>query len=141
MPLWSITLHGASGTLSTVDTGESQFVIGTETGSDVFTVHGAGVMPRHAWVWISEAGLQVEDLGAGTIVNGYQITERVQVDYPARVQVGEIILLIAVKVVQPAAVHPAPSSIDITIPQRSATNSKASMEVTIPQRTQTRSTG
>ena len=31
---------------------------------------------RHAWVWISEAGLQVEDLGAGTLVNGYQITER-----------------------------------------------------------------
>ena len=67
---WSITLHGPSGIISTVDTGESQFVIGKETASDVFTVQGEGVMPRHAWVWISEAGLQVEDLGGGTLVNG-----------------------------------------------------------------------
>jgi hypothetical protein len=101
MSLWSITLHGASGILSAVDAGESQFVIGAETASDVFTVHGAGVMPRHAWVWISEAGLQVEDLGAGTLVNGYQITERVQVEYPASVQVGELTLVIEVKLVQP----------------------------------------
>ena len=138
MSLWSITLHGASGILSAVDAGESQFVIGAETASDVFTVHGAGVMPRHAWVWISEAGLQVEDLGGGTLVNGYQITERVQVDYPASVQVGEITLVIEIKAAQPAAVSPTPSSMDITIPQRSVTKSEASMEVTIPHRTPTR---
>ena len=68
MQIWSITLHGPSGVISTVDTGESQFVIGTETASDVFTIHGEGVAARHAWVWISEAGLQVEDLGGGTLV-------------------------------------------------------------------------
>jgi serine/threonine protein kinase/formylglycine-generating enzyme required for sulfatase activity len=139
MSLWAITLHGAAGILSAVEAGESQFVIGTETASDVFTVHGEGVMPRHAWVWISEAGLQVEDLGAGTLVNGYQITERVQVEYPASVQVGEITLVIEVKAVQPAPVSSAPSSMDITIPQRSVTKSNASIEVTIPQRTPTRS--
>ena len=61
MRQWSITLYGPTGVISTVDTGESQFVIGTETASDVFTVHGDGVMPRHTWVWIGEAGLQVED--------------------------------------------------------------------------------
>ncbi len=87
MQTWSITLHGPSGIISTVATGESQFVVGTETASDVFTVQGDGVMPRHAWVWIGEAGLQVEDLGGGTLVNGYQITERVQVEVPASVQV------------------------------------------------------
>jgi hypothetical protein len=78
MQTWSITLYGSSGIISTVDTSESQFVIGTETANDVFTIHGDGVMPRHAWVWISEAGLQVEDLGGGTLVNGYHINERVQ---------------------------------------------------------------
>ena len=100
MQTWSITLHGPAGVISTVDTGKSQFVIGTETasesqfvigtkaGGDVFTAHGEGVAARHAWVWISEAGLQVEDLGGGTLVNGCQITERVQVEYPASVQVG-----------------------------------------------------
>ena len=45
-----------------MDTSESQFVIGAETASDVFTVSGGGVTGLHAWVWISETGLQVEDL-------------------------------------------------------------------------------
>jgi hypothetical protein len=102
MRQWSITLHGPTGILSSVDTGESQFVVGTETASDVFNIHGDGVTGRHAWVWIGEAGLQVEDLGGGTQVNGYQINERVQVEYPASVQVGEITLVIELKSVQPA---------------------------------------
>ena len=93
MEIWSITLHGPSGIISTVDTAESQFVVGTETASDVFTIHGEGIMLRNAWVWIGEAGMQVEDLGDGTLVNGYQITERVQVEYPASIQVGEITLV------------------------------------------------
>jgi serine/threonine protein kinase/WD40 repeat protein len=139
MRQWSITLHGPAGILSSVDAAESQFVIGTETASDVFTVVGDGVKARHAWVWIGEAGMQVEDLGGGTLVNGYQISERVQVEYPASVQVGEVTLVIEVKEVQPVVVSSTPSSIDITIPQRAVTKSKASLEVTIPQRTPTRS--
>ena len=111
MQTWSITLHGPAGIISTVDTGESQFVIGTETASDVFTVNGNGVAGRHAWVWISEAGLQVEDLGGGTLVNGYQLSARVQVEVPASVQVGEVTLVIEVKAVQAAAVSPTPSSL------------------------------
>jgi hypothetical protein len=103
MQTWSITLYGPAGVISTVDTGESQFAVGTETASDVFTVVCEGVMPRHAWVWISEAGLQVEDLGSGTLVNGYTITERVQVEYPASVQVGELTLVIELKRVEPVA--------------------------------------
>ena len=138
MQTWSITLHGPAGVISTVDTGESQFVIGTETASDVFTVHGDGVTGRHACVWISEAGLQVEDLGGRTLVNGYQISERVQVEYPASVQVGDITLVIEVKAVQPVVVSPTPSSLDITIPQRAVTKTKASLDVSIPQRTPTR---
>ena len=139
MQTWSITLHGSSGIISTVDTGESQFVVGTETASDVFTIHGDGVTGRHAWVWISEGGLQVEDLGGGTLVNGYQITERVHVEYPASVHVGEITFVIELKAVQPVAVSPTPISLDVTIPQRAVTMSKASLEVTIPQRTPKRS--
>ena len=69
MQIWSITLHGPAGVISAVDTAESQFVIGTESAADVYTVHGEGVMPRHAWVWIGKVGLQVEDLGGGTQVN------------------------------------------------------------------------
>ena len=138
MQTWSMTLHGPAGVVSSFDTGESQFVIGTETASDVFTVHGDGISPRHAWVWISEAGLQVEDLGGGTLVNGYQITERVEVEYPASVQMGEVTLVIEVKLEQPVVVSPTPNSLEITIPQRAVTRTKASLEVTIPQRTPTR---
>ena len=140
MQTWSITLHGPSGIISKVDTGESQFVVGTETASDVFTVVCEGVMPRHAWVWISEAGMQVEDLGGGTLVNGYRITERVQVEYPASVQVGELTLVIEVMAAQTAAVSPTPSSMDITIARRSLMSSKAGMDVTSQERTQACST-
>jgi len=141
MTRWSITLHGPSGILSTVDAGESQFVIGTETASDVFTVVGEDVIARHTWVWIAEAGLQVEDLGGGTLVNGHNIAERVQVDYPASVQVGGHTLVIELKAVEPVMAEPTPSSTDITIPQRTATKSKASIGVTIPQKTPARASG
>ena len=143
METWSITLYAPTGVISTVDTGESQFVIGTESANDVFKVVGEGVTERHAWVWIGEAGMQVEDLGGGTLVNGYQISERVQVEYPASVQVGELTLVVEVKAAEPpqaAQVLPASGSMDITIPQRPLTKSKASLEVTIPQRTPARST-
>ena len=138
MQTWSITLHRPAGVISSVDIGESQFVIGTETASDVLTVDGSGVTARHAWVWISEAGMQVEDLGGGTLVNGYQIHGRVQVEYPASVQVGDVTLVIELKKVQPVAISSTLSSLEITIPKRAATKSKASMDVTIPQRTPTK---
>ena len=136
MQTWSITLHGPAGIISTTDTAESQFVVGTETASDVFTVVGEGVSTRHAWLWINEAGLQVEDLGGGTLVNGYTITERVQAGYPASVQVGEISLLIELKAAQTPPASPSQSSLDITIPQRAVSKNTASLEVTIPQRMQ-----
>ena len=97
MQAWSISLHGPSGVLSSVDSTETQFVIGTETGSDMFTVAAEGVMGRHAWVWIAEGRLQVEDLAGGTLVNGHPITGRVEAEYPASVQVGELTLVVEQK--------------------------------------------
>jgi hypothetical protein len=99
MQMWSIALHGPAGAFSTVDTGESQFAVGTEIASDVFTVSGKGVGKRHAWFCISEAGLQVEDLGGGTLVNGCMITGRMKMEYPASVQIGELTLVIERKAV------------------------------------------
>jgi len=43
MKQWSLTLHGPSGILSAVDSGETQFVIGTEEAADVFTIAGEDV--------------------------------------------------------------------------------------------------
>ena len=130
MRQWSITLYGPSGVLNTVDTGEAQFVIGTEAASDVFTVEGEGVSARHAWVWIGEEGLQAEDLGGGTCVNGHSITVRVRVEYPASVQVGELTLVVEPKAVVVPEVTPvsrASRSMDITMPQISPKRSVAAV--------------
>jgi serine/threonine protein kinase len=96
MSTWLLTLQSPDGTLGSVETGEPQFIVGTETAPDVYAVTGAGVAARHAWVWIGEAGLQVEPLGGETFVNGHAISERVQVDYPASVQVGEVTLAVEI---------------------------------------------
>ncbi len=48
MKQYSLSLHGPKGILSTADSGEPQFVIGTEEAADVFTITGEGVAPRHA---------------------------------------------------------------------------------------------
>ena len=45
---WSFTLHGLSGILSALDSGETEFVQGTEQAADVWTIAGEGVAPRHA---------------------------------------------------------------------------------------------
>ncbi len=118
MKQWSLTLHSPSGILSTVDSGETQFVIGTHEAADVFTISGEGVAPRHAWVWLADARMQVEDLGGGTLVNGHPITERVEVEYPASVQVGSITLVVEEKV---ASVNISSSA--VTILERPASKS------------------
>ncbi len=75
---------------------------------------GEGIATRHAWVWIGEAGLQVEPLGGQTFVNGHAISERVQVEYPALVQVGAVTL--ALELLAPRVAEPAPESLAETIP-------------------------
>ncbi len=124
MKEWSLTLHGPSGVLSTLDSGETQFVIGTEEASDVLTIIGDDVAARHAWVWVADERIQVEDLGGGTLVNGHPITERVEVQYPASVQVGSITLVVKEKVAE------------VSVPQRPASKSasSASTAVTIVTR-------
>ena len=40
MKQWLLTLHGPSGILSTLESGETQFVLGTEAASDVLSIQG-----------------------------------------------------------------------------------------------------
>ena len=96
MSRWSLTLYKPDGVITRVESGEAQLWLGAETGNDVFTFIGEGVAPRHAWIWIAEGAMQVEDLAGGTLVNGYPIHERVQVDYPASVQVGDCTLVVEI---------------------------------------------
>ncbi len=94
---WSFTLHGPGGILSTLESGETQFVLGTEQASDLWTIAGEGVAPRHALVRIAAGRIEVEDLAGGTLVNGHPITGRVEAEYPASVQVGELTLVVEQK--------------------------------------------
>ena len=88
MKQWSLTLHGPGGIRSQFDSLEAQFVLGSEEATDVLKVEDGCVAPRHAWVWIAEDRMQVEDLAGGTLVNGHPIEGRVEAEYPASVQVG-----------------------------------------------------
>lgn len=71
MQAWSLTVHGPGGIQTLLDSGEAQFVLGTEEAPDVLRVTGEGVAPRHAWVWITVAGLQVEDIAGITWRRGF----------------------------------------------------------------------
>lgn len=64
-----LTLHGPRGGLSHFDLEEAHFLLGTGEASDELWVEGEGIEPRHAWVWIAEARMQVEDLAGGALVN------------------------------------------------------------------------
>jgi hypothetical protein len=91
---FTLTLHGNGGILYRTECGETEFVIGQEAAPDVFTVSDASVAQRHAMLWVGSQKLQVEQLEGETLVNGYTIKERVEVDYPASVQTGDVTLLI-----------------------------------------------
>ena len=94
---WSFTLHGSGGILGSLDSGETQFVLGTDQAADVWTLVGEGVAARHALVRVAADRIQVEDLAGGTLVNGHPLTGRVETEYPASVQVGELTLLVEQK--------------------------------------------
>jgi hypothetical protein len=94
---WSFAVHGPSGILSTLESGETQFVLGTELAADVWTTAGEGVAARHALVRVAEGRIQVEDLAGGTLLNGHPITGRFEAEYPASVEVGEVTLVVEQK--------------------------------------------
>jgi len=77
--------------------------------------------------------MQVENLAGGTMVNGHPIEGRVEVEYPASVQVGDVTLVVEVKGAAQAPPVQDPS-LAVTIPQRGVRESTANVDVTIPQR-------
>ena len=127
MQHWSLTLHGPGGILRQFDSQEAQFVLGSEEASDVMTVSGEGIAPRHAWVWITEGRMQVEDLAGGTLVNRHPIEGRVEAEYPASVQVGAVTLVVEVNA------SFGETSLEVATPQRAVLKSTSSTDVTLPQ--------
>ena len=120
------------GILSQTDSQEAVFVLGTENAPDVLTVSGDGVAPRHARVWIAKGRMQVEDLAGGTLVNGHPIEGRVEMGYPASVQMGELTVLVELKAVVANATP------EVAVPESTPLKSGARADITIPQRMPTR---
>jgi hypothetical protein len=121
---WSFTLHGPGGILSALESGETQFVLGTEQAADVWTLVGEGVAPRHALVRVAAGRILVKDLAGGTLVNGHPITGRVEAEYPASVQVGELTLVVEQKSEDPwqaATIVQSPRQLSVTFHDLDAT--------------------
>ncbi|NBV87062.1 MAG: serine/threonine protein kinase, partial [Verrucomicrobia bacterium] len=108
---WTLTVHDSRGARSEVEAGEREFILGSESAFGVMRVVGEGVAPRHAKVKYGGERLVVEALGGETFVNGSPIQGRVEVDYPASVEVGDVTL-----VVEPVSNEPPPDRIAVTIP-------------------------
>ena len=109
MSKWRLTLHGADGVLDRLESGETEFVLGSEEGTGVLCV--AGLAPRHARVSILAGGMEVEDLGAGVMVDGKAVPGRMRLGYPACVQFGSVTLM--VETLESAR----PQGLEATVPQ------------------------
>ena len=72
--------------------------MGSEEGCE-WRLEDESVSPRHARVWLEADRILVEDAGGGrgTLVNGYDISGQVEVEYPAWVTVGGAVLTIALE--------------------------------------------
>ena len=111
MKQWTLTVHDSRGARSEVEAGEREFILGSESAFGVMRVVGNGVAPRHAKVKYGGELLVVEKLGGETFVNGSPIEGRVEVEYPASVEVGDVTL-----VVEAISNEPSSDRIAVTIP-------------------------
>ena len=119
---FNLTLFTGSEVTAVWSSGECKLTIGADPGCDV-VIQGDGTHPRHTTVWLTSPQMQLEDLGTalGTQVNGYAVSERVQIDYPASVQIGDTTLLVEltpsdVPVQEESAPAFSDSSLDATVP-------------------------
>jgi serine/threonine protein kinase/WD40 repeat protein len=91
-PTFHINVRTPGGAYS-LALGPGEFAVGSDPLCGI-VLECAGVSPRHAALWLEEGRMQVEDLGtpAETLVNGYDISGRVEVGYPATLQCGPAVL-------------------------------------------------
>jgi serine/threonine protein kinase/WD40 repeat protein len=95
-PTFHINVRTPGGAYS-LALGPGEFAVGSDPSAGI-VLECAGVSPRHATLWLGEGRMQVEDLGtpAETLVNGYDISGRVEVGYPATLQCGPAVLEVEV---------------------------------------------
>jgi serine/threonine protein kinase len=97
MSYWRITITYPSGERRVEEVSPGRVVIGSDPGCSL-CIEGEGVAPEHAELWFDGEHLKVLDLGSasGTVVDGFLLTAKVKVEYPASLQLGDVSLLVEV---------------------------------------------
>ena len=95
MKQWNLTLHLNQSCIQRWKSSEGTLHVGSSPDCEL-TIQDEQISSRHAAILLGPDSLEVEDLGSrlGTRVNGYDIEGRVQVEYPAALQLGEYEILI-----------------------------------------------
>jgi pSer/pThr/pTyr-binding forkhead associated (FHA) protein len=95
MKQWNLTLHLNQSCIQRWKSSEGTLHVGSSTDCEL-SIPDEQVSARHTALSLGPDYLEVEDLGTptGTRVNGYDIEGRVQVEYPAAIQIGEYEILI-----------------------------------------------
>lgn len=91
-----LRVHSPLGDLPPVPCPEGEWILGSGNGAGVVSLNYEGVAPRHARLRLGSNAICVEDLGSatGTLVNGIPVTVRVEVDYPAFIQIGAVTVIV-----------------------------------------------
>ena len=89
------TFYDGNTVLQQVEVPLGVLVVGADSSCGL-VVEASGISPRHAELEVGVEGLQVEDLGSvsGTMVNGYAISGRVEVAFPATIQLGDTVFVV-----------------------------------------------
>jgi serine/threonine protein kinase/WD40 repeat protein len=90
-----LTLHGKPEGPTSWTSGPGVFIAGADPSCDL-VLDVEGVAAHHATLWLESDRVQLEDIGSGvgTLVNGYDISGRVEVEYPASISMGKAVLVV-----------------------------------------------
>ena len=93
-PVFELTLLHA-GMSRSFNAEEGALIVGSDPSCEV-VIDSVEVAAHHTSLWLEGTMIQVEDLTGthGTLVNGYDISGRVEIECPASVQVGPAVLTI-----------------------------------------------
>ncbi len=134
MKRFLVSVHVAEAEVQFLELSEGEYVLGSGEGSNV-VLQAEGIAERHVAVWVSDGRMQVEGLVGGVTVNGYAISERVEVEIPASVELPGVTLVVKeIMEAEPVGESVSDGSTDVTLPvvRKTAPVVSADMDVTIP---------
>jgi predicted Ser/Thr protein kinase len=107
MSLWLITVQAFGQTPHATQWIQCRFVIGSEMAHDIFTVQGEGILPRHVRVVLGEQSATLEPLckNAQTNVQGVPLKEAFISEYPVRLRIGNVDVLVDRVASSPSTPH------------------------------------